>query len=377
MDHEDRVPARGRRFHPFATVSLLVLLLPALVLVPSCRRLRSAAPAPEPRPVVARGDLAADERATIDLFREASPSVVFITSLARRSGGLFRMAEIPSGEGSGFVWDAAGHVVTNFHVIQGASSARVTLADGSTFTASFVGGAPDRDLAVLRIFPTGKALKPILVGTSKDLLVGQKVFAIGNPFGLDQSLSTGVVSALGRSIESVTGRQIEGVIQTDAAINPGNSGGPLLDSAGRLIGVNTAIASTTGSSAGIGFAVPVDTVNQIVPQLIQHGRIIRPQLGVTLADDAIAARLGVEGALILSVTAGTGAAEAGLRGTARDENGEILLGDVVTRAADREIRSADDLIAALEERKPGDSLVLLVLRDGETRRVAVTLSAAP
>ncbi len=377
MEHEDRVPARGRRFPPFGTVSLFVLLLAALLFSPACRRLRPAAPAPEPRPVVARGDLAADEKATIALFREASPSVVFITSLARRSGGLFRMAEIPSGEGSGFVWDAAGHVVTNFHVIQGASSARVTLADGSTFTASFVGGAPDRDLAVLRIFPTGKTLKPILVGTSKDLLVGQKVFAIGNPFGLDQSLSTGVVSALGRSIESVTGRQIEGVIQTDAAINPGNSGGPLLDSAGRLIGVNTAIASTSGSSAGIGFAVPVDTVNQIVPQLIQHGRVIRPQLGVTLADDAIAARLGVEGALILSVAEGTGAAEAGLRGTTRDGNGDILLGDVVTRAADREIRSADDLIAALEERKPGDSLVLLVLRDGQARRVAVTLSAAP
>jgi len=327
--------------------------------------------------VTARGDLASDEKATIELFREASPSVVFITSLARSRSGLFQIAEVPQGEGSGFVWDAQGHVVTNFHVIQGASSARVTLADGSTWTASFVGGAPDRDLAVLQIFPTGKTLKPILVGTSKDLLVGQKVFAIGNPFGLDQSLSTGIVSALGRSIESVTGRQIGGVIQTDAAINPGNSGGPLLDSAGRLIGVNTAIASTSGSSAGIGFAVPVDTVNQVVPQLIQHGRVIRPQLGVTLADDAVAARLGIEGALVLSVAPGTGAAEAGLRGTTRDEAGELVLGDVVTRAADREIRAADDLIAVLEERKPGDSLVLLVQRDGRARRVAVMLSAAP
>jgi len=377
MEHEDRVPARGRRSPPFGAVSVLGLVLAALLFSPSCRRLRPAAPAPEPRPVAARGDLAADEKATIDLFREASPSVVFITSLARSRGSLFQVAEIPRGEGSGFVWDTDGHIVTNFHVIQGASSARVTLADGSTWTASFVGAAPDRDLAVLRIFPKGKTLKPILVGTTKDLLVGQKVFAIGNPFGLDQSLSTGVVSALGRSIESVTGRQIGGVIQTDAAINPGNSGGPLLDSAGRLIGVNTSIASTSGSSAGIGFAVPVDTVNQIVPQLIQHGRVVRPQLGVTLADDAVAARLGVEGALVLSVAEGTGAAEAGLRGTTRDGNGEILLGDVVTRAADREIRSADDLIAALEERKPGDSLVLLVLRDGQARRVAVTLSAAP
>lgn len=374
MDQDDRAHARGTR--PFPTVAL-ALLVAALLFSPSCRRLKPAAPEPTPRPVTARGDLAADEKATIELFREASPSVVFITSLARRSGGLFRMAEIPSGEGSGFVWDAAGHVVTNFHVIKGASSARVTLADGSTWTASFVGGAPDRDLAVLRIFPDGKALKPILVGTSQDLLVGQKVFAIGNPFGLDQSLSTGVVSALGRSIESVTGRQIEGVIQTDAAINPGNSGGPLLDSAGRLIGVNTAIASTSGSSAGIGFAVPVDTVNQIVPQLIQHGRVVRPQLGVTLADDAVAARLGIEGALILSVAPESGAAAAGLRGTSRDEAGAILLGDVVTRAGEREIRKADDLISVLEERKPGETLVLLVLRDGETRQVDVTLSAAP
>ncbi len=373
MDHHDQVStARGNRLR-----FLLPVLLSALLVSPSCRRLRPEAPAPEPRPVVARGDLAADEKATVELFREASPSVVFITSLARRGGGLFRIAEIPRGEGSGFVWDAQGHVVTNFHVIQGASSARVTLADGSTWTASFVGAAPDRDLAVLRIFPTGRTLKPILVGSSKDLLVGQKVFAIGNPFGLDQSLSTGVVSALGRSIESVTGRQIEGVIQTDAAINPGNSGGPLLDSAGRLIGVNTAIASTSGSSAGIGFAVPVDTVNQIVPQLLQHGRVIRPQLGVTLADDAVAARLGVEGALVLSVAPGTGAAEAGLRGTTRDELGALVLGDVVTGAGEKAVRSADDLIAALEEKKPGDTLALLVLRDGATVQIDVTLSAVP
>ena len=325
--------------------------------------------------MTARGDLAADEKATIQLFRESSPSVVFITSLSRARSGLFRITEMPSGEGSGFVWDADGHVVTNFHVIQGASAARVTLADGSTWPASWVGGAPDRDLAVLRIFPKGLTLKPILVGTSKDLLVGQKVFAIGNPFGLDQSLSTGVVSALGRSIESVTGRQIEGVIQTDAAINPGNSGGPLLDSAGRLIGVNTAIASTSGSSAGIGFAVPVDTVARIVPQLIRHGRVTRPRLGVTLADDAVAARLGIEGALVLSVEPDTGAAEAGLRGTARDDDGTLVLGDVVTKAGERPVRSADDLIAALEDRRPGETLSLLVLRDGASLPVAVTLSA--
>jgi S1-C subfamily serine protease len=373
MDHDAHLrPAPGRPLRP-----LLALAAATLLLVPSCRRLRPEAPAAEPRPVAARGDLAADEKATIELFRQASPSVVFITTLARRRTGLFRVAEIPSGEGSGFVWDALGHVVTNFHVIQGASSARVTLSDGSTWTASFVGAAPDRDLAVLRIFPEGATLRPILVGTSRDLVVGQKVFAIGNPFGLDQSLSTGVVSALGRSIESVTGRQIEGVVQTDAAINPGNSGGPLLDSAGRLIGVNTAIASTSGSSAGIGFAVPVDTVNQVVPQLIRHGRVVRPQLGVTLAEDAVTARLGLEGALVLSVTPGSGAAEAGLRGTARAEDGSLLLGDLVTRAGDATVRSADDLVAALEGRKPGDSIRLELQRDGAPIRVDVRLSAAP
>ncbi len=375
MDQDDHGPTHRRRLH-----LLLPLLAAALLASPSCKRLRPGASAPPPaesRPVTARGDLAADEKATIELFREASPSVVFITTLARQRTGMFRISEIPQGEGSGFVWDTEGHVVTNFHVIQGASSARVTLANGSTWTASFVGAAPDRDLAVLRIFPTGKTLKPILVGTSKDLQVGQKVFAIGNPFGLDQSLSTGIVSALGRSIESATGRQIEGVVQTDAAINPGNSGGPLLDSAGRLIGVNTAIASTSGSSAGIGFAVPVDTVNQVVPQLISHGRVIRPQLGVTLADDAVTARLGLEGALVLSVAPGTGAAAAGLRGTARAEDGSLLLGDIVTRAGEKPVRSADDLIAVLEEKKPGETLPLLVRRGDETVRVAVTLSAAP
>ncbi len=371
MDRDaDGRATRGALLRP------VLLLLLAALLAPACRRFRSEAPEAAPRPIAARGDLAADEKATIELFRQSSPSVVFITTLARRRTGMFRVAEIPSGEGSGFVWDAEGHVVTNFHVIQGANSARVTLADGSTWPATFVGEAPDRDLAVLRIFPAGRTLKPILVGTSKDLLVGQKVFAIGNPFGLDQSLSTGIVSALGRSIESVTGRQIEGVVQTDAAINPGNSGGPLLDSAGRLIGVNTAIASTTGSSAGVGFAVPVDTVNQIVPQLIAHGRVIRPQLGVALADDAVTARLGLEGALVLSVAPGTGAAAAGLRGTDRAEDGTLLLGDLITRAGERTVRSADDLLTALEEKKAGDTLVLLVVRDGEERRVAVTLSAA-
>jgi len=327
--------------------------------------------------VTARGDLASEEKATIELFRQASPSVVFITSLSRRGFSFFDVSAVPQGNGSGFIWDAAGNVVTNFHVIKEADALRVTLADQSTWRASLVGAAPDKDLAVVRIQPAGRALAPILVGTSKDLLVGQRVFAIGNPFGLDQTLTTGIVSALGRQIESANGRRIEGVVQTDAAINPGNSGGPLLDSAGRLIGVNTAIASTSGSSAGIGFAVPVDTVNEIVPQLIRHGRVIRPQLGVVLADDRIAQRLGVEGALVLRVDPRSGAGRAGLRGTVQDEDGAVVLGDVIRKADDRDVASSEDVLAALERRKPGETIRLVVERDRRSMTVDVLLSEAP
>jgi S1-C subfamily serine protease len=323
--------------------------------------------------VAARGDLASDEKATIDLFKQAGPSVVYITSLARRGYGWFDATEVPQGAGSGFIWDKEGHVVTNFHVILNADSIRVTLSSRSTLPATFVGGAPDKDIAVLKISVPESKLRPILVGTSKDLQVGQRVFAIGNPFGLDQTLTTGIVSALGRTIDSVTNRKIEGVIQTDAAINPGNSGGPLLDSAGRLIGVNTAIASPTGSSAGIGFAVPVDTVNQVVPQLIQHGRVIRPHLGVVLADDRVAQRLGVEGALVLRVQPGSSAASAGLRGTDRDENGEIILGDVILAVGDEKVGSSDDLIAALEKKKAGDTVPVTILRGEKSMQLEVKL----
>jgi S1-C subfamily serine protease len=228
-------------------------------------------PTPEVHPIVARGDLAQDEQATITLFKQASPSVVYITTLARRAVGFFDVMEVPQGTGSGFIWDEKGHVVTNFHVLQGASSARVTLHDQTEWPAELVGVAPDQDLAVLRIRAPAQKLSPILVGTSRNLQVGQRVLAIGNPFGLDFTLTTGIISALGRSISALTGRKIPNVIQTDAAINPGNSGGPLLDSAGRLIGVNTQIASPSGASAGISFAVPVDTVNRVIPELIQHG----------------------------------------------------------------------------------------------------------
>ncbi len=226
------------------------------------------------RAVTARGELFTDEKSTISLFKQASPSVVHITAITvQRDFFSLNLYQIPEGTGSGFVWDTNGNIITNFHVIQNADAAQVTLADQSAWKARRVGAAPDKDLAVLRIDAPANRLKAIPLGTSKDLQVGQRVFAIGNPFGLDQSLTTGVISALGREIESVTRRPIQGVIQTDAAINPGNSGGPLLDSAGRLIGVNTAIYSPSGGSAGIGFAIPADTVNRIVPELIRYGKI--------------------------------------------------------------------------------------------------------
>src|SRR5512142_1817410 len=304
-----RRPARHGWLVPFALGLVAAVLL--YQLVSGWPRLGGGPPA-EPRPVTPRGDLAADEKATIELFRRSSPSVAFITTLAQQPMGFFEIQEVPQGAGSGIVWDAQGHVVTNFHVIQGASAARVALHDRSEWPATLVGVAPDQDLAVLRIRAPKDKLVPILVGTSRDLQVGQKVFAIGNPFGLDFTLTTGIVSALGRSIPALTGRRIDDVVQTDAAINPGNSGGPLLDSAGRLIGVNTQIASPSGASAGVGFAVPVDTVNEVVPELIAHGKIVRPRLGVIPATENIAQQLGVSGVLVLSVTPGSPAQRAGI-----------------------------------------------------------------
>ena len=329
-----------------------------------------------PRTVTPRGALNAEERATIALFRQASPSVVYITTLARQRD-LFSLniAEIPQGSGSGFIWDQEGHVITNFHVIQGASSAKVTLADHSTEEAQLVGAAPDHDLAVLYIKVPKNQLRPLAIGTSADLEVGQSVFAIGNPFGLDQTLTTGIISALGREINATTGRTIAGVIQTDAAINPGNSGGPLLDSAGRLIGVNTAIFSPSGSNSGIGFAVPVDTVNRIVPQLIRQGTITRVGLGVRIGDDRVSRRLNLSGVLIIEVDKGSAAEAAGLRSTRIDAKGAGKLGDVIVAVDGERIETSSDLFNAMEKRTVGETVKVTVLR-GETRlSIPVTLQA--
>ena len=328
-----------------------------------------------PRAVAPRGPLGGDELAQIDLFKRASPSVVHITSLGvQRDLFSMNVQEVPRGTGTGFVWDTAGHIVTNFHVIQGADGARVTLADQATYDAQLVGAFPDRDLAVLRIDAPKDKLPPIALGSSRDLQVGQRVYAIGNPFGLDQTLTLGIVSALGREIESFNNRTIKGVIQTDAAINPGNSGGPLLDSAGRLIGVNTQIASPSGASAGIGFSIPVDEVNRIVPRLIKDGRFVRPTLGVSAAPASLQRALNLpKGVALAQVAGGTPAAKAGLQAFRRGSRGELVQGDVITAINEEAVGDLDDMLALLERRRPGETVSLTVWRAGQTRRQAVTL----
>jgi S1-C subfamily serine protease len=335
-----------------------------------------------PRPVTARGELAPDEQATVELFERTAPSVVYVTNLALRRGAFgFNLLEVPQGTGSGVVWDDAGDIVTNLHVLQNAQAAEVTLADGSSWRARLVGLAGDKDLAVIRIEAARQRLHPILIGSSHDLKVGQKVFAIGNPFGLDHTLTTGVISALDRAIPAPTpGRTIRGVIQTDAVINPGNSGGPLLDSAGRLVGVNTAIFNPpergTGTSIGIGFAVPVDTVNRVVPQLIAHGRVVRPGLGADYADDRQVQAWGLAGALVTYVTPGGAGEKAGLQPTTRDELGRLHLGDLIVAIDGRAVGRVDDLLNQLEARKVGDRVAVTVRRGAVLVTLTVELQPA-
>ncbi|MEN8142075.1 MAG: trypsin-like peptidase domain-containing protein [Thermodesulfobacteriota bacterium] len=330
-------------------------------------------PEATPRVVVPRGDLAAAEENTINLFKSAAPSVVFINSIEIRRGFFSLNAyEIPRGTGSGFVWDTEGRIVSNFHVIEDASRVEVTLADGSSWKAVLVGAAPDKDLAVLKISAPAERLHPIKLGESRTLEVGQQVFAIGNPFGLDQTLTAGIVSALGREIKAVTGRSIREVIQTDAAINPGNSGGPLLDSSGLLIGVNTAIYSPSDASAGIGFAVPVEAVNRVVPQIIRTGKVIRPGIGVTLANRSITERLDIRGVLIINVLEGSAAEKAGIRGT-RQVSGGIVLGDIIVAVNGNKVEDYNDLRDLLEQYEIGDTVTLIILRDDEPFEIQVNL----
>jgi S1-C subfamily serine protease len=333
-----------------------------------------AGPEVRMRAVAPAAPLEAEESHTIQIFERTAPSVVYIVNSALYRQLFSRnVYEVPQGAGSGFVWNPEGYVVTNFHVVYNADSLTVVLADQSEHEARVVGVDPDHDLAVLQIQVGRDKLSPIVVGSSHDLKVGQKVLAIGNPFGLDHTLTTGVVSALHRSIESMTKRTIENVIQTDAAINPGNSGGPLLDSGGRLIGINTMIVSPSGAFSGIGFAVPVDTINDIVPQLIQHGKVTRAGIGVSLLPDSLARRSVRHGVIIGTVKPGGPADRAGLRGTTQGRSAQ--LGDVITALDGEPVDSGDDLFRLLGRHKVGEQVHLEILREGQSREAIVRLEA--
>jgi len=338
------------------------------------------------RPEVASKErnLDPDERLTIALFKESQAAVAFITTTEQQIDFWSRtVSEQATGSGSGFVWDDRGHIVTNYHVVQpvaeGSRGAEITVTlQDKNLAGTLVGVAPELDLAVIRVETSKRDLKPVSVGSSATLEVGQKVFAIGNPFGLDHTLTTGIVSALGRTITSVLNTPIEDVIQTDAAINPGNSGGPLLDSSGRLIGVNTAIYSPSGANAGIGFAVPVDTVSRVVPQLIQFGKMRRPVIGVRTdarLDNLVARRFGVRGAVILDVEKGSAAARAGLSGIEADRT-SISVGDVITEIDGKPVTGQADLTGRLSYIEPGATVNVKVWRDGKIRTVKLTLGAS-
>jgi S1-C subfamily serine protease len=372
-----RMPAnRGAsKLAALRSFQCLALTVLAMGLWPAQAATRAPADS-QPHPVTPRGDLGGDERNNIDVFKLVAPSVVHITTLESETD-LFTMntEQVPRGTGTGFVWDKDGDIITNYHVIENADAAKVTLADQSTYKATLVGAFPDRDIAVLHVAAPADKLKPIMLGQSGNLQVGQKVLAIGNPFGLDQTLTTGIVSALGRQIESVTRRPIRGVIQTDAAINPGNSGGPLLDSAGRLIGVNTMIYSPSGASAGIGFAIPVDEVNRVVPRLIRDGRYVRPTVGITAAPPDFNRQLGLpEGVAVIGFANRSPGAAAGLKPFMRNNRGQIVTGDIITAVDGKPVASYDGLVEMMEGFKVGQEVTLRVYRDKNYVLVKVTLA---
>jgi len=358
----------------FKKRSLVLLVLSCVVLT----SFKAPSPAEAaPRPITPRGPLNPEEKSNIAVFEAAKGSVVYISTSERvMDYWTLNVQTVPYGTGSGFIWDTAGHIVTNLHVVAGAAEATVRLSDGKDYAATLVGLSKTHDMAVLQIqIPTRSAL-PIPIGTSHDLQVGQKVYAIGNPFGLDWTLTTGIVSALDRSLTGENGVLIQHLIQTDAAINPGNSGGPLLDSAGRLIGMNTAIYSPSGASAGVGFAVPVDMVNRVVPELIAKGYYASPSLGVQANETlsrTVARQLGVKGAAILRVKPGGPADKAGLKGARIGRRNTIYAGDVIVELDGKEVDSVARLLALLDDHKAGEVAQLTVWRDGKTIHVPVTL----
>ncbi len=352
-----------------STVFIILFILAALFYYYAPFGARQGRIVSTPRDIIPRGDLASFEKATIAIFNAASPSVVYIFT-ENAVTGFFGTRQIRQGNGSGFLWDAHGHVVTNFHVVKGARRVQVRLDSGEAIDAAFVGSSPDHDLAVIRLRSVPAQIQPIPVGASGDLQVGQAVFAIGNPYGLTRTLTTGVISALDRRLPTAAGREVLGVIQTDAAINPGNSGGPLLDSAGRLIGVNTAIISGSGSSAGIGFAVPVDVVNAVVPQLITSGKVPRPGIGIVVLDEERAARLGIAGVVIDRVMPNSEADRAGLIGIDYENR---ILGDVIVAVDGEAVSDLDDFVRLLQRYEIGQEVMLDVSRDETVRSVAVII----
>jgi S1-C subfamily serine protease len=366
-------------------VAILVILVGVLVW-----RMLTSGPGPlhdpdaRQRAAAPRNDLWADEQAQIDLYREAVPSVVHVTSALLAQNRFSRdIFEIPRGAGSGFIWNEQGHIVTNNHVIEGAARAHVTLQDGSSWPARLVGRDRTNDIAVLKIDAPADKLRPIPVGESAQLQIGQTVFAIGDPFGFSATLTKGLISGLDREVSGENGQKITGVLQTDAAINPGNSGGPLLDSAGRLIGMNTAIISPSGAYAGIGFAVPVDTINEVATRLIRGETAARPALGIAIFSDSIVEQavdngiIEQPGALVQDVYPGGAAEEAGIQPTRRNQRGGVEPGDLIVAIDGQPVRRNSDLLDQLRQRQVGDTVTITVLRDGERRDIRVTLQPAP
>ncbi len=347
-----------------APAGRLLVLLAALVSSTAPFAQRTAA---EPRAISPRGPLLADEQHVVKLFEATAPSVAYITTqvVARRS---FFVAEVAQGAGSGFVWDDKGHVVTNNHVVEGAQRVQVQLDAGRTYEARVIGTAPQYDLAVVKLEQVPPGLKPIAIGTSKELRIGQTAYAIGNPYGLTRTLTSGIVSALDRHLPTSDIREISGAIQTDAAINPGNSGGPLLDSSGRLIGVTTAIRSPSGGNTGVGLAIPVDLVNRIVPQLISKGRAPSPGIGIVPVDPEVVAQAGLVGVVIADVVPRSPAAQAGLKGYDRRKE---AIGDLIVAVNGRAVESLTAFISELDRVGIDRTAELTVIRDGKERRVKV------
>ena len=319
-------------------------------------------------------DLGSVERNTVEVFQRVSPAVVHVYNIGMRRALYSReIFEVPQGQGTGFVWDKQGHIVTNWHVVNGNSAISVSFADGTSSRATLIGRYANKDIAVLRVERPVEKLTPVDLGTSEGLLVGQSVLAIGNPFGLDQTLTTGIVSSLGQEIRALTGRPIQDVIQTDAAINPGNSGGPLLDSRGRMIGVNTAILSPTGTSAGIGYAIPIDTVKSVVGQIIEKGRFMRPGLGIELYPESVTRRWGIDGVVIAAVPRLSAAAKSGLRGTAQNDDGDVVLGDAIVAIDGKKVASSEEIYRIFDRYKVGDEVEISYRRGTRAEKTRVKL----